>query len=53
MASRWGTPGRRPLPCLPLSPLPPRLPDLETRYWAWPFSRALMASRAAWALLTR
>lgn len=43
---RW-----RPLPC----PGRPQLhsPALEIRYWAWPFSRALTASRAAWALLTR
>lgn len=33
---------------------PPLLsPDLEARYRVWPFSRALTASRAAWALLTR
>lgn len=28
-------------------------PDLEVRYWAWPFSRALTVSRAACALLIR
>lgn len=32
---------------------PPCSPDPDTRYWAWPFSRALTASRAACALLTK
>lgn len=36
-----------------LSPGPLHSPDLQVRYWAWPFSKALTESRAAWALFTR
>lgn len=50
-AARPGEPAAGRL-CL-LSPVPLHSPDLQPRYWVWPFSKVLTVSRAAWALLTR